>query len=636
MNKSQVFCQSDEIGTAEDISSLFAGGTQSGGPYSITGFTVGEGEDTAPICWSETNNGGTFENTGWFVFTPLNSGDFTISTNGSCLTPPATLPQPDTQIAIYLGMPETSTLSSSFIANGCNDDLTGSNYTSSVNVTLVGGEAYYILVDTWNDPNSIGDFCIEVISGGQECDNAVCEGSETYTTCPGDCPCNSTIRFLSVDLPNNLIANSPLPILYCSSSPLLGSGTAQDPPIGFIPVVINFDGEPEDPATQVGTATSSSTLSTDFYSSTQPPSENPTGTIDGFIFYLAVSAEDIAAGSLTIDFNNTTDNNCSNQFVVNLSNMDGVQNLLEECVPATPIACSEAGFGFSDIAGCYSGDPQTAILTIENPNGIETASNGNEIGYLIVYATTDGSLNTVDGASFANGDPITDPNAVNFNEIVLGSQSLGFLPFAAAGCAPLDIEAALIAFQFDAGGTGTPLTNPDGTMCYQIISYTEYPQAPTVTETVGSCGTAASVAILSVDGTECFTSTGDVPDNSNSGDCNEPMTYSFEFNAGANCSETFTGTVLANCDCLGVGIEEINSVFYIQNPINGTLNISFYNEVNDGQVAIYDLAGKLMEAHKLKVNSKSFTTQLVSYATGTYLVKVTIDGQEYAQKVVKL
>lgn len=91
----------------------------------------------------------------------------------------------------------------------------------------------------------------------------------------------------------------------------------------------------------------------------------------------------------------------------------------------------------------------------------------------------------------------------------------------------------------------------DGSAAASAGDYDEYPDAGafTVTETEGSCGTAASVIIVAADASMCFDMTSNVPADPG---CDAPddvqdLTYSFDPGFPAACNVVFSNTLPASC-----------------------------------------------------------------------------------------
>ena len=89
----------------------------------------------------------------WYSITPTADTRVTVSTAATTLLPPPPLGAPDTLAAIYTGTP------GAFSEVACNDDISGSNYRSTVTANLSAGVTYQVFVSQWNDipAGTVGD-----------------------------------------------------------------------------------------------------------------------------------------------------------------------------------------------------------------------------------------------------------------------------------------------------------------------------------------------------------------------------------------------------------------------------------------------------------------------------------------------
>ena len=165
--------------------------------------------------------------------------------------------------------------------------------------------------------------------------------------------------------------------------------------------------------------------------------------------------------------------------------LDATADLSFACGPCAAPVC-EGTTVFTDFDAC---DGVNSTITAMD----ETAANGDEIAYILIYASSDGTFGGISGATFA-GDPLTDPNAINFGEFVGGPAGvvgdLDFLPFGVDGCDPFTAQIAFVAGSLAADGTFTPFDDGMGGSCFQTVNYTENPAltAQLVSEDPANCG----------------------------------------------------------------------------------------------------------------------------------------------------
>ena len=119
--------------------------------------------DPVTSCFTDnpagTNMNGNLNNTVWYTFT----GDgalYNIATT-ICNTD-SSLFIYDTQLGVYTGS------CGSFTQVGCNDDVSASNYMSSLDIQTEVGTTYYVMIDGWDNTlaggtaAAMGYFCVEV------------------------------------------------------------------------------------------------------------------------------------------------------------------------------------------------------------------------------------------------------------------------------------------------------------------------------------------------------------------------------------------------------------------------------------------------------------------------------------------
>jgi len=213
---------------AIDISYAFegiCGDLNTVGPFDNSSATHSSGDPMVPDCFNDAppnGNSTTMERSVWFKFTVpdiLGNGndvrlDITTSVSNSCDFENGPVSgTSDMQMVVYnaiFGCPNSTTLASTYIA--CNDDITNlPPYIAGVEVSLMVGETYFILVDTWNGTE--GEFCLDIALCGSVCGDSNCAATETYCTCTQDCVCSALLPQFVCTLQDTLIA-------FCGTTPV--------------------------------------------------------------------------------------------------------------------------------------------------------------------------------------------------------------------------------------------------------------------------------------------------------------------------------------------------------------------------------------------------------------------------------
>ena len=101
--------------------------------------------------------------------------------------------------------------------------------------------------------------------------------------------------------------------------------------------------------------------------------------------------------------------------------------------------------------------------------------------------------------------------------------------------------------------------------------------------------------------------------------------YLFVVNDGGQTDITIDGTLLSTNDNV------IEGFSFYPNPTNGILNLDSINSIDD--VAIYNLLGQQVLGQNINATSAQLDTSAL--ATGAYLMKVTVNGQEGTYKIIK-
>jgi len=184
-------------GVCEDLNTI--------GPFDNTGATHSTGDPMVPSCFKDApplGNTTTMERSVWFKFTVpdiFGNGDnvqydiFTSVSNSCDFENEPVNSFFDTQMVIYnaiFGCPNALTSDSTYIA--CNDDITiEPPFISGVEISLMPGQTYFILVDSRNAIE--GEFCLDIAICGTRCGDNICSPNERYCTCTSDCVCSALL-----------------------------------------------------------------------------------------------------------------------------------------------------------------------------------------------------------------------------------------------------------------------------------------------------------------------------------------------------------------------------------------------------------------------------------------------------------
>jgi len=195
------------------------------GPFDNTNASHNTGDPMVPDCFNDAPPSGTsttLERSVWFSFTVpdiFGNGDevrydITTSVSNSCDFENGPVSgTADMQMVVYnaiFGCPNATTLASTYIA--CNDDITNEPpYIAGVEVSLMPGQTYYILVDTWN--GTVGEFCLDISICGAVCGDNNCAANESYCSCTQDCVCSALIPQFACAFQDDLIA-------FCGDNPV--------------------------------------------------------------------------------------------------------------------------------------------------------------------------------------------------------------------------------------------------------------------------------------------------------------------------------------------------------------------------------------------------------------------------------
>jgi trimeric autotransporter adhesin len=118
--------------------------------------TTGSPAIPAGTCWTDGSpSGGALNNDVWFSFVApaQTSGTLRITTTAGGMT--------DSQVQVWRSTPASScTGTLAIVVAGCNDDISGTNFMSEVNINVTNlnaGETYFVQVDGWlGDTGSFG------------------------------------------------------------------------------------------------------------------------------------------------------------------------------------------------------------------------------------------------------------------------------------------------------------------------------------------------------------------------------------------------------------------------------------------------------------------------------------------------
>ena len=140
----------DACESAIDLTASFgaaAGVVNNVGPYDITTATLSATDPTTGTdCFSDAAG---LARSHWFTFTG-DGNTYQINTTVDC----GTLPDFDTQFALYTGS------CGDFTAVDCNDDISTTDYRSTLTVATEPGVDYYLLVDAWG--TGLGTYCLDI------------------------------------------------------------------------------------------------------------------------------------------------------------------------------------------------------------------------------------------------------------------------------------------------------------------------------------------------------------------------------------------------------------------------------------------------------------------------------------------
>lgn len=140
----------DVCESAVDISSTLgsaAGVVNNVGPFDITTATLSPTDPTTGTeCFTDPVG---LARSHWFTFTG-DGNTYTINTTLDC----GTLTDFDTQFALYTGS------CGDYTPVDCNDDISGTDYRSTLTVTTEPGVDYYLMVDSWGA--TLGTYCLDI------------------------------------------------------------------------------------------------------------------------------------------------------------------------------------------------------------------------------------------------------------------------------------------------------------------------------------------------------------------------------------------------------------------------------------------------------------------------------------------
>ena len=70
------------------------------------------------------------------------------------------------------------------------------------------------------------------------------------------------------------------------------------------------------------------------------------------------------------------------------------------------------------------------------------------------------------------------------------------------------------------------------------------------------------------------------------------------------------------------------------NPTSGIVQINFNQTINEGTLMLENINGQIIEERRL-VNTQITNADISTYPTGIYIIKITVDGENYIQKIFK-
>ncbi|MDC8000337.1 T9SS type A sorting domain-containing protein [Aequorivita todarodis] len=113
-----------------------------------------------------------------------------------------------------------------------------------------------------------------------------------------------------------------------------------------------------------------------------------------------------------------------------------------------------------------------------------------------------------------------------------------------------------------------------------------------------------------------------------------PAVYSADGGATwqvATGADDFVYNFEGDCDPLGVADNALGGFTYYPNPTSGTLSLKSVNNIDS--VAIYNLLGQSVLSSTIGATTSDLDVS--SLATGTYIMKVTVEGQTGTYKILK-
>ena len=147
-----------------------------------SGFDGGDSVNCMSPANADNDAQGQCQNDLFWAFTAPCDGDWTFDTDGSPVVD-------DTRIAIHDGMDCSATCLAS------NDDISGSNFLSSVTLSILEGDTVLVQVGTWQPSSTTGDGILNVSRAGGAC--------PTFGVTIGCDPANNHMGGISAKLDNS-------------------------------------------------------------------------------------------------------------------------------------------------------------------------------------------------------------------------------------------------------------------------------------------------------------------------------------------------------------------------------------------------------------------------------------------------